>query len=146
MMATQVLRFNTACRLFFFISLLKCSLVSIAFIVRWLVLFFHTFQFKKRDEFYKSYRERKHLFSQNGSWMFFNMFARNQSSFQLLHNYITDEYLHILLRISIYSYSYLIHIGDGDREIIEAHYGLVDHDPDLDLYQLKLFDESTNSG
>ena len=72
--------------------------------------------------------------------MFFNIFARNHSSFQLLHNYITDEYLHILLRISIYSYLYLIHIGDGDREIIEAHYRLVDHDPDLDLYQLKLFE------
>jgi len=48
MMATQVLRFNTPCKLFFFISLLKCRLVSIAFIVSWLVLLFTLFSFKKR--------------------------------------------------------------------------------------------------
>lgn len=41
----------------------------------------------------------------------------NLSSFQLLH-YIRHEYLHILL--NIYLFIYLIHFGDGDREIIEA--------------------------
>jgi hypothetical protein len=32
---------------------------------------------------------------------------------------ISDEYLHILL--NIYLFIYLIHFGDGDREIIEAY-------------------------
>ena len=54
---------------------------------------------------------KKHLFS-HGSWI--------TSTVYPVFNCCTvsDEYLHILL--NIYLFMYLIHFGDGDREIIEA--------------------------
>lgn len=38
--------------------------------------------------------------------------------FSIVALFISDEYLHILL--NIYLFIYLIHFGDGDREIVEA--------------------------
>merc|ERR1712037_25033 len=106
--------FQNSLQVIFLISLLKCSLGSIAFIVSWLVPIISHFSTLKKEMSFASHGKENtcSVMVEAGRSILHNL-----SSSQLLH-YIRHEYLHILL--NIYLFIYLIYFGDGDREIIEA--------------------------
>jgi len=100
---------------FFLTSLLKCGWVSIAFIVSWLVSTYFTlfsWPLKKEMSFASHGRENTCSVKEAG----FCTISPVPNCCTISD--IRHEYLHILL--NIYLFIYLIHFGDGDREMIEA--------------------------